>query len=136
MQIVTILRRDNHTAVGHKIGCAHTSLTRLVGLLGRNTLNTGEGIWIQPSSGVHTFGMRFPIDVVGLDRNMRVVKLWSHVKPQRMTSISRQVSSVLELADGQIEARSLQVGLLLYVIPGAPDPTQDPDLREKHRRSP
>lgn len=127
MQTVTILRRDNRTAVGHKIECAHTSLTRLIGLLGRSTLNAGEGIWIQPSSGVHTFGMRFAIDVVGLDRNMRVVKLWRHLKPHRCTSISVAICSVLELASGQIEAHSLQIGQILDAIPAISE--QSPRLR-------
>ena len=117
MQVVTILRRDNSLAIGHKIECAHTSLTRLIGLLGRKTLKPGEGIWIQPSSGIHTFGMRFSIDVVGLDRKMRVVKLWRHVKPQRFTSLSMNIFSVLELAAGEIDARSLQLNQVLYALP-------------------
>jgi uncharacterized protein len=117
MQTLRILTRDTNTPIAHMIGCANTSLTRLFGLLGRSKLNAGEGIWIDPSSGVHTFGMRFAIDVVGLDRDMRVVKLWPHLKPNRMTSISTKVRSVLELAAGEIEARSLQIGQGLYATP-------------------
>ena len=116
MQVVTILARDSSAAIAHKIECADTFIRRLVGLLGRSALIAGEGIWIQPSSGVHTFGMRFAIDVVGLDREMRVVKLWRHVKPQRITSLSTRISSVLELAAGEIEAHSLQIGQRLYAI--------------------
>jgi uncharacterized membrane protein (UPF0127 family) len=117
MQTVTITSRDTSIAIGHRIECADTSITRLIGLLGKRTLCAGEGLWIKPSSGVHTFGMRFAIDVVGLDRDMRVVKLWSRVKPQRITCISTRVRSVLELAAGEIEARSLQIGTLLSATP-------------------
>ena len=117
MQIVTVLKRDNRKMVGHRIECAHTVLTRLIGLLGRNTVNAGEGIWIRPSSGIHSFGMRFPIDVVGLDRNMRVVKLWRNVRPQRLTSLSWKTRSVLELAAGEIDAHSVCVGDTLCVSP-------------------
>ncbi len=117
MQIVTILRRDNRKMIGHRIECANTAFTRLIGLLGRNTLNAGEGIWIRPSSGIHSFGMRFPIDVVGLDRNMRVVKLWRNVKPQRITSVSWNTCSVLELAAGEIDAHSVCIGEALCALP-------------------
>ena len=114
MQTVTILNKTNCTEIGSYIRRADTSLTRLVGLLGRNSLEAGEGIWIRPSSGIHTFGMRFVIDVVGLDREMRVVKLWARVKPQRATAISTKVQSVLELAAGEIEARSIRIGDTLH----------------------
>ena len=117
MQIVTILNRDTDTPVGSRIECANTSVTRLIGLLGRSGLNAGEGIWIQPSSGVHTFGMRFAIDVVGLDGQMRVIKLWPHLRPQKITSVSTKVRSVLELAAGEIEARSIRIGQRLSATP-------------------
>ena len=115
MQTVAISNRLNGVVIGDRIGCAQTSFTRLVGLLGRSNLESGEGIWICPSSGIHTFGMRFAIDVVGLDRDMRVIKLWSRVKPHRATSVSTRIRSVLELAAGEIVARSIQLGDVLNV---------------------
>ncbi|MGI4828338.1 MAG: DUF192 domain-containing protein [Janthinobacterium lividum] len=129
MQTVAILNRTTYADVGQSIKLADTSLTRLVGLLGRSSLKAGEGIWIRPSSGVHTFGMRFTIDVVGLDREMRVVKLWPRVKPQRITSISTNVRSVLELAAGEIEARSIQIGHLLHAdLQGCTYPSAVPQI--------
>ena len=117
MQMLVILNRTTRADIGDRIECADTSLTRLVGLLGRRGLEAGGGIWIRPSSGVHTFGMRFAIDVVGLDQGMRVVKLWPRIKPHRMTSINPKVRSVLELVAGQIEARAIRVGDTLDVKP-------------------
>lgn len=117
MHTVAILNRLNGVVIGDRIGCAETSITRLVGLLGRSNLEAGEGIWIRPSSGIHTFGMRFAIDVVGLDRDMRVVKLWFRVKPHRITSVSTRIRSVLELAAGEIAARSIQLGDVLNISP-------------------
>ena len=124
MQTVAILNRRDGVVVGDRIGCAETSITRLVGLLGRRSLKAGEGIWIRPSSGVHTFGMRFAIDVVGLDREMRVVKLWQRVKPHRVTSVSSKIRSVLELAAGEIATRSIQLGDVLNVDPVQREDTQ------------
>ena len=116
MKFVTIVNKTNGIEVGDLIGCAETSVTRLVGLLGKRNLPSGEGVWIRPSSGIHTFGMRFAIDVVGLDKEMRVVKLWTEIQPNRVTSIRRKVQSVVELAAGEINARSIEIGHVLSTL--------------------
>ena len=76
------------TTVGEGIELADTSMKRMFGLLGRRGLDAGGGLWIKPSSGVHTFGMAFKIDVVGLDRDLKVIKLWRCLAPFRVTSVS------------------------------------------------
>ena len=128
MQTVAIRNQGNGVVVGDRIGCAETSITRLVGLLKRTTLARGEGIWIRPSSGIHTFGMRFAIDVVGLDRHMRVVRLWSRVKPFRITSVSPRIKSVLELAAGEIALRSIRLGDVLTAVPLQGQSADTPNL--------
>jgi uncharacterized protein len=98
------------TTVGTQITIADSFLTRLIGLMGRKRLDAGCGLLIKPSSGIHTIGMRFPIDVVALDKNMVVLKLWPRVAPFRMTSINLRIHSMLELPPGQIEQCGIQVG--------------------------
>ena len=117
MWLVRVINQSRGTTVGESVEFANTSLTRLRGLLGRRGVEAGGGLWIMPSSGVHTVGMRFPIDVVGLDRNMRVVKVWPELAPYRLTSVSLKVRSVIELAAGQIRERRIEVGDLLAVTP-------------------
>ena len=116
MKIVTIQNQSIGAVLAHRIEVADESFTRLIGLLGRPGLQPGTGLWISPSSGIHTLGMRFPIDVVGLDAHLRVVKLWPNVKPFRISSISLKTKSVLELAAGQIRVRSIQLGHTLQVL--------------------
>jgi uncharacterized membrane protein (UPF0127 family) len=106
--------------VGERVEVADTSLTRLWGLLGRSGLGAGGGLWIKPSSGVHTFGMKFAIDVVGLDKNLRVVKIWPELVPFRITSVSLQISSVIELAAGRIKECAIHVGDVLEVEAAQP----------------
>jgi uncharacterized membrane protein (UPF0127 family) len=98
------------TVVGTRIITADTSLTRLIGLLGKRRLDAGCGLLIKPSSGIHTFGMLFPIDVVALSKNLRVLKLWHRLAPFRVTSISVKTHSMLELPAGQIRNCQMQVG--------------------------
>lgn len=113
MQTVRVFNQTRGTAVGEKIELADTSLTRMWGLLGRSGLSAGGGLWIMPSSGVHTVGMKFAIDVVGLDKEMRVVKVWQKLAPFRVTSVSLRVRSVIELAGGTIDRLGIKVGDLL-----------------------
>ena len=103
------------TIVGDSVELADTSLKRMFGLLGRRGLDAGAGLWIKPSSGVHTFGMAFKIDVVGLDRELKVIKLWRCLVPFRVTSVSLKMKSVLELPCGVISGSQMQVGDQLHI---------------------
>lgn len=96
--------------VGTNIEVADTFSTRLVGLLGRRELPPGGGLLIRPSSGVHTFAMRFAIDVVTLDRRQRIVSLHRHLRPWRISGLSLRIRSVLELPPGTIEQSGLRIG--------------------------
>jgi uncharacterized protein len=84
-------------------------LTRLRGLLGRRELPRDEGLLINPCSSIHTWFMRFPIDVVFLDRDLRVVRVAADVGPWRLRW-GRGARQVLELAAGEAAARGIGVG--------------------------
>ena len=110
---VTNLTRGS--SVGETVELADTSMTRMFGLLGRSGLDAGGGLWIRPSSGVHTFFMRFRIDVIGLDRELKVIKLWRCLAPFRVTSVSVKMHSVIELPCGTIKRTETQLGDMLEV---------------------
>ena len=79
------------------------------GLLGRRDLPAGEGILLRPAGSVHTFFMRFPIDVVFLDRDLRIVSVADDVPPWKMRG-ARGAKAVLELASGECARRGIRVG--------------------------
>ncbi len=108
--MLTVTNTTRGNIIGNQVERADTSLKRMFGLLGRRGLDAGEGLWITPSSGVHTVGMSFKIDVVGLDRDLKIIKLWSCLPPFRLTSVSLKMRSVLELPCGVIEQTQMQVG--------------------------
>ena len=115
-----MLRVTNITrgiTVGDSVELADTSMKRMFGLLGRRGLAAGGGLWIRPSSGVHTFGMAFTIDVVGLDSNLKVIKLWRRLRPFRLTSVSMKLKSVIELPSGVITESQMQLGDQLQIAP-------------------
>jgi uncharacterized membrane protein (UPF0127 family) len=113
----TVTNTTRGTTVGSSVELADTSMTRMFGLLGRRGLDAGCGLWIRPSSGVHTFFMTFKIDVVGLDCDLKVVKLWRCLPPFRVTSVSLKLKSVIELPCGQIAQSQIQIGDQLLVAP-------------------
>jgi uncharacterized protein len=98
------------STVGTQITVADTSLTRLVGLLGKRRLDAGCGLLIVPSSGIHTVGMMFSIDVVALNKSLQVLKLWHRLAPFRFTGIHWKTHSILELPAGQICNCLMKVG--------------------------
>ena len=95
-----------------KLRVANTHWSRLVGLLGTSDRNfkNGSGLWIVPSHGVHTFMMRFAIDVIYLDEQGTIVHLEENVKPWRMTPIRLEAISVIELPSHTIWNTSTKVG--------------------------
>lgn len=108
--------RTSGTTIGTRITIADTSLTRLIGLLGRRQLDPGCGLLIRPSCGIHTFGMLFSIDAVALDKGLWVVKLWPRLAPFRVTSLQRKAHSILELPAGQISDCRIHVGDQLELV--------------------
>jgi uncharacterized protein len=103
------LRRENGTIVCERCLLAETALTRMRGLLGRRQLPNGEGILLKPASSVHMAFMRFAIDAVFLDADLRVVKIAADLRPWRMAG-ARGAKSVLEIAAGEAARRGLSVG--------------------------
>src|SRR4051794_41840642 len=99
------------------------------GLLGRGSLPSGEGIMLKPASSVHMAFMRFAIDAVFLDRDMRVVKIAADLKPWRAAG-ARGSKSVLEIAAGGAPPRGGRGGGRAGRRPapaaGAPPPPPHP----------
>lgn len=99
------------------IKTADTHLARLRGLLGRMQLRSDEGIWIVPSQGVHTIGVLFPIDVIYLDKENRVIHLVESLGTFRISPLRREAASVLEMKARTIYSSHTQVGDRLVICP-------------------
>jgi uncharacterized membrane protein (UPF0127 family) len=84
-----------------KVAVSNSFRTRLVGLLGHKSIQSNEAMWISPCSMIHTYFMRFAIDAVFLDKNMKVLKVIKNLKPWRFSSWVIRAKSVLETAPGK-----------------------------------
>ena len=94
---------------------ASNILSRGKGLLGRSHLADTSGLWIENCRDIHTCFMKFPIDAIFLDKDMKVVSLHKNIQPWRFT-FSWKAKSVVELAAGKIEKSKVQVGDQLNVV--------------------
>ncbi|HYT67367.1 MAG TPA: DUF192 domain-containing protein [Vicinamibacterales bacterium] len=99
-----------NTVIANRVGVAATRAARAVGLLARTGLEPGEALWIVPSRGVHTCGMRFPIDVVALDEAGTVIDCVSNLRPWRLRLPRRGTAGVLELPAGTLQASGTSLG--------------------------
>jgi uncharacterized protein len=107
-----LIARNTSTGkvIADRVGVALTRADRAVGLLSRRGLAPGEALWIVPSRGVHTWGMRFPIDVIALDGSGLIIDCVSDLKPWRIRLPRRGTAGVLELAAGRLAASGTTVG--------------------------
>src|SRR5271157_3097541 len=104
--------RTRTTYLATELMIARTHWTRFRGLMATDAsrFRRGQGLWISPSHGVHTFAMRFPIDVVYLDRDRIVIHAEEELQPWRMAAVRIRAASVLELPIGAIRESQTALG--------------------------
>jgi uncharacterized protein len=94
-----VLKKDDTVLIAH-VESAVTIRTRMRGLLGRSSLDRDKAMWISPCSCVHTFGMRFNLDLVFLDKSQMVLRIVRNVPSNRIISGGWSARSVLEFQNG------------------------------------
>ena len=105
-----VRNRTRGTVVAENVRLADTPYARRVGLLKQAKLEPDEGLWIYPSQAIHTFWMRFPIDLAFLDRHLRVKRVYHRMPPFRLTRVVWGGRSVLELASGVLASSRTETG--------------------------
>ncbi|MCZ6666355.1 MAG: DUF192 domain-containing protein [Gammaproteobacteria bacterium] len=109
MDIGCLVNADTAEALVATVYRTTTPWERLRGLLGRVPLGAGEGLLLDPCSGVHTVMMRYPIDLVYLSRDLRVIKVVGKLVPWRC-SMAFGAAMTLELAAGAAADRGIERG--------------------------
>jgi uncharacterized protein len=102
--------RNAYLAIHLRLAATHWS--RFRGLMATDVVRfpAGEGLWIVPCHGVHTFAMRFPIDVVYLDGDKVVVHMEENLKPWRVAPVRMRAASVLELPGQTLTSTRTAIG--------------------------
>jgi uncharacterized membrane protein (UPF0127 family) len=110
-----IINKTKNTVLAENVILADTALKRLRGLLHRGQLDPGEALVLRPCNSVHMFFMRFAIDVLFVDKQNRVVKTITRLKPFRISAIYWRSSFAVELPAGTIQATSTMPGDCLEI---------------------
>ncbi len=119
---VRVSNRSRGTVPGERVEVADTPRARSRGLLGSGGWEGRDGLLLVPCRNVHTFGMRYPIDLAFLDREGRVLRVVSGLRPGRLGPLALKARSALELPAGRLEETFTEPGDLLAVeevkVPG------------------
>lgn len=108
--------RESFLSLG--VAVADTTVARLRGLIGKLSLGLDEGLWIVPSRGIHTMGVLFPIDLIYLDDNLRVLHVVESFPTFRISPLIPHATSVLELPTHTIYSSQTQPDDQLLICVG------------------
>jgi len=110
MQTVQILNLTKGAVIAQEAQLATSLGQRIKGLLGKRSLSADEALILKPCSSIHTFFMHFAIDVLFLDKNMRIIRLTQNMSPSRLSPIVWASCMVIELPAGKISQINTHVG--------------------------
>jgi uncharacterized membrane protein (UPF0127 family) len=111
----TIRDLDTGAVVASKAGVAKSAWGRLKGLLGTGSLPAGGGLVIRPCTGVHTFFMRYPIDVVFVDDAGEAIAIYEDLSPFRATRVFPRAAAAIELPAGACREHGVKEGHRLEI---------------------
>ena len=112
---VFVYNKSKETFLSFRVKVADSILGRLVGLLGKRSLEPDGGVWICPANAIHTIGMLFSFDLVLIDKDFKVVGVREMVRPFRLTRPNFRAESVLELPAHTIFKSRTEVGDQLVI---------------------
>ena len=113
MKIAEVRTQDGRPIA--RVRMAWSFKERCIGLIRQCALGAEEGLLLIPGGSIHTFGMRFPIDVVFLDRKFHILGLLNHMVPWRFAFAPAGTRFVLELRTGRIAQLELALNASVYV---------------------
>jgi uncharacterized membrane protein (UPF0127 family) len=110
--------RTRTTYLATDLAIAGTHWSRFRGLMATESsrFSRGQGLWINPSHGIHTFAMRFTIDAVYLDQERIVIHIEEGLKPWRLAAVRARAASVLEVPAGTVRESLTAVGDQVDII--------------------
>ena len=106
---MVLFNKTTGKEISSSVKIADTFFSRLAGLIPRSELNDNEGLFLSPCAMIHMCFMKFPIDAVFVDSDMKVLRIFLNLKPWRFSSWVRRSYGVLELPAGKADG-NIRVG--------------------------
>ncbi len=106
----------NNNVIINEVNIANNFISRTIGLMGRKSMKPSSSLWIKNCNRIHTCFMKFPIDVIFVDKKLIVKKIYKHAKPwHHMFLGTWGANSVFEMPNGTLENLTISIGDQLYV---------------------
>jgi uncharacterized membrane protein (UPF0127 family) len=121
MRHIRIVNKTRDSVLGAKVLLADNWWLRARGFLGRPMPQAGEGLFLSPCRAVHMIGMRYPLDVIFLDRNGGVVAAYESLRPNRSTAWHRDAEYAIEVPPGTVRATATSPDDVLVWLPAEED---------------
>jgi hypothetical protein len=111
---MVVINATKNSILADRCRFANSVLKRMVGLLNRHALSDGEALLLDHCYGIHTFGMRFPIDVLCLDNNFRVLRTIAGLSPFRACVLNK-AAFIMELPSGTLKKTQTALGDQIHI---------------------
>lgn len=95
------------------ISKANHFFSRFRGLMFKKDMDVQQGLWIEPCNQVHTFNMRFAIDVIFIDKNNKILYIEDSMRPGKVSKVVRHARGVVELCAGRAAECGIKTGDIL-----------------------
>jgi uncharacterized membrane protein (UPF0127 family) len=112
---VKLYNSTQNNLIAKNVKIAKSFITRSLGLIPRKDFFESEALIIKPCNSIHTFFMKFPIDVLFLDKTNKIIALYENVTPWQILPVHFNAHSVIELKAGQIKAKNIQKNDIIQV---------------------
>lgn len=99
-----------NVAIASNVILADNFFSRLIGLLNKSSLDSNDGLILRPCNAIHTWFMKFPIDIVFIDKNNKIIFLIENMLPGRRSPIIRPAKEVIEFKAGRIKQSGSEIG--------------------------
>ncbi|MFS1511937.1 DUF192 domain-containing protein [Chengkuizengella sp. SCS-71B] len=109
-----VINQENDVVIAKQVRSAHTFTSRFKGLMFKKHFFHDDALHITPCSQIHTYFMKFPIDVVYLNVDFKVVGIEQNLPPWKLGKKFKHVKSVIELSPGTVEKTGLNTGDTIY----------------------
>ncbi|MCX7708217.1 MAG: DUF192 domain-containing protein [Clostridia bacterium] len=111
-----VFNETRNRCIASKCSLADTFVKRFIGLMGKSELPDNYGLMISPCNSIHMFFMRFPLDIIFIDKENKVVHQVENILPWKVSRIVPQARSAIELPVGTIRITETTLGDQLSII--------------------
>lgn len=110
MSLIKLINTSSGQVIGDKIVYANGIYKRFIGLMGKKNLEKNEGIFLTPCNSIHMMFMKFPIDIIFLDRKNKIIHITENIQPWKISKVIFKAQSVLEVPIGTVKETKSKIG--------------------------